>query len=179
MTPTSDLVVQQQLSFEGQAAQGCLCLFQQCQLRAVALQGITVRAVAFPRWLSVVHTTLDHQSSKYLGCEGQAPQRCDRDTFSSAERDLVALQDITVRTVAPEVAFTGDTTSDFITDTANAEVLKAKLLIMECTFLDDEMSVEGARVRCPHLPDCLGTPSLLTTPRKKRNGKMVQKECPD
>ena len=61
----------------------------------------------------------------------------------------MVLQEITSRTVAPEVAFTGDTTADFITDPANAEVLKARLLIMECTFLDDEMSVEGARVSIP------------------------------
>ena len=48
--------------------------------------------------------------------------------------------------MAPEVAFTGDTTVDFITDPANEEVLRAKLLIMECTFLDDEMSPEDAKV---------------------------------
>ena len=48
--------------------------------------------------------------------------------------------------MAPEIAFTGDTTVDFITDPANEEVLRAKLLIMECTFLDDEMSPEDAKV---------------------------------
>ena len=48
----------------------------------------------------------------------------------------------------PEVAFTGDTTAEFITDPANAEVLKARLLIMECTFLDDFNTPEKARVSC-------------------------------
>ena len=48
--------------------------------------------------------------------------------------------------MAPEIAFTGDTTVDFITDPANEEVFPAKLLIMECTFLDDEMSPEDAKV---------------------------------
>jgi ribonuclease BN (tRNA processing enzyme) len=44
----------------------------------------------------------------------------------------------------PEVAFTGDTTSDFITNKANQDALNAKLLIMESTFLDNYMSVEKA-----------------------------------
>lgn len=56
------------------------------------------------------------------------------------------LQEITRLIVAPEIAFTGDTTVDFITDPANEEVFRAKLLIMECTFLDDEMSPEDAKV---------------------------------
>ena len=56
------------------------------------------------------------------------------------------LQEITSRVVVPEVAFTGDTTSEFITDPANAEVFKARLLIMECTFLDDVNTPEKARV---------------------------------
>lgn len=36
---------------------------------------------------------------------------------------------------APEVAFTGDTTSDFIVDEANADVLSAKILVMEVYIL--------------------------------------------
>ncbi len=35
----------------------------------------------------------------------------------------------------PEVAFTGDTTSDFITNKANQDALNAKLLIMEVKYL--------------------------------------------
>ncbi|GJP55046.1 hypothetical protein CLOM_g14035 [Closterium sp. NIES-68] len=47
--------------------------------------------------------------------------------------------------VVPEVAFTGDTTVEFITDPANAHVLRAKLLIMEVTFIDDSVTIEHAR----------------------------------
>lgn len=64
-----------------------------------------------------------------------------------------AVQEITSRVVLPEVAFTGDTTAEFITDPANAEVLKARLLIMECTFLDDHNSIEKARVCIMHSVD--------------------------
>ena len=58
------------------------------------------------------------------------------------------LQEITHRVVVPELAFTGDTTAEFITDPANAEVFKARLLIMECSFLDDAMPPENAKVPC-------------------------------
>ncbi len=61
--------------------------------------------------------------------------------------DVLCVQEITHHVVVPELAFTGDTTVDFITDPANEEVFRARLLIMECTFLDDEMSVEDAKVR--------------------------------
>jgi ribonuclease Z len=47
----------------------------------------------------------------------------------------------------PEVAFTGDTTIEFVKDPANSPVLRAKLLIMECTFLDDTVDQDGARSR--------------------------------
>ena len=50
--------------------------------------------------------------------------------------------------VVPELAFTGDTTAEFITDPANEEVFKARLLIMECSFLDDAMPPENAKVQC-------------------------------
>jgi ribonuclease Z len=45
----------------------------------------------------------------------------------------------------PEVAFTGDTTADFIVDESNKDALEAKLLIMEATFVDEAMSVDHAR----------------------------------
>ena len=61
-------------------------------------------------------------------------------------RSWLWLQEITSRIVVPEVAFTGDTTSEFLADPANAEVFKARLLIMECTFLDDDNTPEKARV---------------------------------
>jgi len=47
----------------------------------------------------------------------------------------------------PEVAFTGDTTADWITseDPVAVDALRAKLLICECTFVDDVVTPEGAR----------------------------------
>ncbi|CAI0399331.1 unnamed protein product [Linum tenue] len=45
----------------------------------------------------------------------------------------------------PEIAFTGDTMSDFLLDESNSDVLKAKVLVMECTFVEDRVTVEHAR----------------------------------
>lgn len=45
-------------------------------------------------------------------------------------------QQITNTTMVPEVAFTGDTTPDFILDAANKDALQAKLLIMEVQFAE-------------------------------------------
>ncbi|KAF2600131.1 hypothetical protein F2Q68_00009006 [Brassica cretica] len=53
--------------------------------------------------------------------------------------------EITNSITTPEVAFTGDTTSDFVLDENNADALKARVLVMESTFLDDSVSVEHAR----------------------------------
>lgn len=53
--------------------------------------------------------------------------------------------EITDTILYPEVAFTGDTKSDFILDPRNADALRAKVLITEATFLDDHVDVEHAR----------------------------------
>ncbi|KAK9748021.1 hypothetical protein RND81_02G030300 [Saponaria officinalis] len=53
--------------------------------------------------------------------------------------------EITNTITSPEIAFTGDTMADFIVDPANLDVLRAKILVMECTFLDDQATVEHAR----------------------------------
>lgn len=53
--------------------------------------------------------------------------------------------EITDTVISPEIAFTGDTRAEFIVDPNNADALKAKLLIMETTFVDDAMTVEHAR----------------------------------
>jgi ribonuclease Z len=46
----------------------------------------------------------------------------------------------------PELAFTGDTTAGFLDEPGLPEdVLKARLLIMEMSFLDDSVSVEDVR----------------------------------
>lgn len=53
--------------------------------------------------------------------------------------------EITDIILSPEVAFTGDTTSDFILEPRNADALRAKVLITEATFLDEECDIEHAR----------------------------------
>ncbi|KAL1568739.1 mitochondrial 3'-tRNA processing endonuclease Trz2 [Salvia divinorum] len=53
--------------------------------------------------------------------------------------------EITDTILCPEVAFTGDTTSDFYLDPHSADALRAKILITEATFLDESVSVEHAR----------------------------------
>ncbi|CAN6246682.1 unnamed protein product [Urochloa humidicola] len=53
--------------------------------------------------------------------------------------------EITNTVSTPEVAFTGDTMSDFILDPDNADVLKAKILVVESTYIDDSKSIEDAR----------------------------------
>lgn len=42
---------------------------------------------------------------------------------------------ITNTVSTPEIAFTGDTTSDFILDPNNADVLGAKILVVEVFFI--------------------------------------------
>lgn len=53
--------------------------------------------------------------------------------------------EITNTITSPEIAFTGDTMADFIVDPANVDVLRAKILVMECTFLENSIAVEHAR----------------------------------
>ncbi|KAK1291573.1 hypothetical protein QJS10_CPB17g02022 [Acorus calamus] len=53
--------------------------------------------------------------------------------------------EITDTILSPEVAFTGDTKSDFMLEPRNADAMRAKVLITEATFLDDEFGVEHAR----------------------------------
>ncbi|KAL6568802.1 mitochondrial 3'-tRNA processing endonuclease Trz2 [Orobanche hederae] len=53
--------------------------------------------------------------------------------------------EITDTILCPEVAFTGDTMSDFFLDPRSADALRAKILITEATFLDENVSVEHAR----------------------------------
>ncbi|XVF09128.1 hypothetical protein REPUB_Repub07fG0064500 [Reevesia pubescens] len=58
--------------------------------------------------------------------------------------------EITYTITSPEVAFTGDTMSDFIVDEANIDVLRARILVVESTFVDNSVSVEHAR-DCGHI----------------------------
>ncbi|XP_002738480.1 uncharacterized protein LOC100377136 [Saccoglossus kowalevskii] len=53
--------------------------------------------------------------------------------------------EVTEQQEYPEIAFTGDTTFECFQLEGNESVLKVKLLIMECTYLDDETSISEAR----------------------------------
>ncbi|KAK9995999.1 hypothetical protein SO802_020685 [Lithocarpus litseifolius] len=53
--------------------------------------------------------------------------------------------EITYTVTVPEIAFTGDTMSDFIVDQNNIDALRSRILVMECTFVDNSVQVEGAR----------------------------------
>ncbi|PPD73592.1 hypothetical protein GOBAR_DD29481 [Gossypium barbadense] len=53
--------------------------------------------------------------------------------------------EITDIVLSPEVAFTGDTTAEYMRDPRNADALRAKILITEATFLDDGYSIDHAR----------------------------------
>ncbi|KAJ8749240.1 hypothetical protein K2173_018718 [Erythroxylum novogranatense] len=53
--------------------------------------------------------------------------------------------EITDVILSPEVAFTGDTTADYMLDPRNADALRAKILITEATFLDEGFTIEHAR----------------------------------
>ncbi|KAJ0527640.1 putative ribonuclease Z [Helianthus annuus] len=82
----------------------------------------------------VIYSVKQKLKPEYVGLPGDEIKKL---KFSGVE--------ITYTTTSPEVAFTGDTTSDFIVDDDNADVLKAKVLIMESTYVENSMTVENAR----------------------------------
>ncbi|CAN6820943.1 hypothetical protein HID58_054412 [Brassica napus] len=53
--------------------------------------------------------------------------------------------EITDMILSPEIAFTGDTTAEYMLDPRNADALRAKVLITEATFLDESFSNEHAQ----------------------------------
>ncbi|KAK3184456.1 hypothetical protein Dsin_031742 [Dipteronia sinensis] len=53
--------------------------------------------------------------------------------------------EITDIILSPEVAFTGDTTSEYMLNPRNADALRAKILITEATFLDEACSIDHAQ----------------------------------
>uniref|UniRef100_A0A0A9EVA5 Metallo-beta-lactamase domain-containing protein n=1 Tax=Arundo donax TaxID=35708 RepID=A0A0A9EVA5_ARUDO len=82
----------------------------------------------------VIYAVKQKLKQEYLGLPGNEIKRL---KLSGVE--------ITNTVTTPEIAFTGDTMSDFILDPGNADVLKAKILVVECTFLDDSISIEHAK----------------------------------
>ncbi|CAH1422499.1 unnamed protein product [Lactuca virosa] len=82
----------------------------------------------------IIYSVKHKLKPEYVGLQGEEIKKL---KFSGVE--------ITNTTTSPEVAFTGDTTSDFILDPHNLDALKAKILIMESTYVENTMSVENAR----------------------------------
>ncbi|KAL1321141.1 hypothetical protein HN51_065875 [Arachis hypogaea] len=65
--------------------------------------------------------------------------------------------EITYTLTEPEIAFTGDTMSDFIVDESNTDVLRARILVIECTFVNNSITVEHAKdYGHTHLSEIIG-----------------------
>lgn len=82
----------------------------------------------------VVYSVKQKLKQEYLGLSGNE--------IKSLKSSGV---EITNTVTSPEIAFTGDTMSDFIIDETNIDVLRAKVLVMESTFVDGTVTVEHAR----------------------------------
>ncbi|GAU14855.1 hypothetical protein TSUD_50670, partial [Trifolium subterraneum] len=82
----------------------------------------------------IVYSVKNKLKSEYIGLSGNEIKNL---KASGVE--------ITNTLTEPEIAFTGDTMSDFIIDENNADVLRAKILVLECTFLNDAITVEHAK----------------------------------
>lgn len=89
---------------------------------------------AIPSQGYVIYSVKQKLKQEFIGLPG-----------SEIKRLKLSGVEITNMVSTPEIAFTGDTTSDFILDPDNADVLGAKILVVESTFLDDSISVEHAR----------------------------------
>uniref|UniRef100_A0ACD5ZL47 Uncharacterized protein n=1 Tax=Avena sativa TaxID=4498 RepID=A0ACD5ZL47_AVESA len=89
---------------------------------------------AIPSQGYVIYLVKQKLKQDYLGLPG-----------SELKRLKLSGVEITNTVTTPEVAFTGDTMSDFILDPDNVDVLKARILVVESTFLDDSVSIEHAR----------------------------------
>ncbi|XP_054808129.1 nuclear ribonuclease Z isoform X2 [Prosopis cineraria] len=82
----------------------------------------------------VLYSVKKKLKHEYLGLPGNEIKKL---KFSGVE--------ITYTLEEPEIAFTGDTMSDFIVDDSNIDALRARILVMECTFVNDSITVTHAR----------------------------------
>lgn len=82
----------------------------------------------------ILYSVKNKLKPEYIGLSGDEIKKL---KFSGVE--------ITNTLKEPEIAFTGDTMSDFIIDENNTDVLRAKVLVLESTFVNNEMTVEHAR----------------------------------
>ncbi|KAK4799671.1 hypothetical protein SAY86_025036 [Trapa natans] len=53
--------------------------------------------------------------------------------------------EVTMTAEVPKIAFTGDTMFDFIVYSANVDVLRAKILTLESTFINEKVTIEDAK----------------------------------
>ncbi|CAL5023175.1 unnamed protein product [Urochloa decumbens] len=101
-------------------------------------KGLRVRAFrtyhVVPSQGYVIYKVKQKLKDEYAGLPGKE--------LSSLRKSGV---EITNTVSTPEIAFTGDTMSDFIFDPDNADALKAKILVVESTYIDDSKSIEDAR----------------------------------
>ncbi|CAH9133976.1 unnamed protein product [Cuscuta epithymum] len=84
----------------------------------------------------IVYSIKHKLKQEYIGLSGEEIKRL---KASNVE--------ITNTINTPEIAFTGDTMSDFILDNDNIDVLRTRILIMESTYLEKTTTVEDARER--------------------------------
>ncbi|KAJ3692023.1 hypothetical protein LUZ60_012373 [Juncus effusus] len=71
-------------------------------------------------------------------------QNLSQDTDSNKKLNISGVE-IKNTISTPEIAFTGDTKSDFILDPNNSDMLKSRILVMESTFVHNQRSVKEAR----------------------------------
>ncbi|GER38568.1 nuclear ribonuclease Z [Striga asiatica] len=88
-------------------------------------------------------------------------QKLKQEYFGLPGAELKSLRisgvEITDTYTSPEIAFTGDTMSDFIIDPDNVDALMAKILIMESTYVESSSKVEDAReYGHTHLSEIMG-----------------------
>ncbi|CAA3027682.1 nuclear ribonuclease Z-like [Olea europaea subsp. europaea] len=89
---------------------------------------------AIPSQGYIVYSVKQKLKQEYIGLSGEEIKKL---KLSGVE--------ITNTTTSPEIAFTGDTMSDFITDPDNIDVLRSKILIMESTYVENLTTVADAR----------------------------------
>ncbi|KAG0485040.1 hypothetical protein HPP92_009119 [Vanilla planifolia] len=97
-----------------------------------------------------VHRAMDQSELKHnlVGMKpGKHKLKQEYTTLSGNEIKNLRLSgvEVTYTVTSPEVAFTGDTKSDFVIDPENDDVLKARILVMESTFVNDAITIEHAR----------------------------------
>ncbi|KDP30837.1 hypothetical protein JCGZ_13780 [Jatropha curcas] len=82
----------------------------------------------------VIYSVRKKLKKKYIHLKGKQIEKL--------KKSGVEITDIIL---SPEVAFTGDTTAEYMLDPRNSDALRAKILITEATFLDEDFSIQHAQ----------------------------------